>query len=235
MFARRDGTVVAFAAWTSYEGSTREQVDVASVLVAADRSQSLAMALGSATDPNDYRLPTSDRDHDEIGKEDWTVRGWLRADESEVHLDRQDPFASGLTARVPAPSDHIARSLGLTADKGDRRWSDGRSVRMRVETWSDGKDDERTRGRGNGRRLLATRAILDRLMEATRTHMLFEVRIRRDGAPSSYGRRAPDGRKDDIEETRIVLLRPGEPPWTAPRGSGARRGHRRGARARDLE
>jgi hypothetical protein len=231
LFERRDGTVVAFADWTAYQGSTREQVDVSGVLVSAGRSRSLAMALGSATNPNDYRLPTSDGDHDQVGKEGWTIGGWMALDDGEVRLDRQDPFASGLTARVPAPSGKIARLLDLAANEGGRRWSDARGVRMRAETWSDGKDDERTRGRGNGRRLLATRAILDRLMEATGTHMLFEVRIRRDGAPTSYGRRARDGSKDDIEETRIVLLRPGEPPWTAPRGSGARRGHRRGARA----
>jgi hypothetical protein len=231
LFDRRDGTVVAFADWMAYRGSTRQQVDVSGVLVSAGRSQSLAVALGSATNPNDYRLPTSDGDHDEVAKDGWTIRGWMNVDEGEVRLDRQDPFASGLTARVPAPSGKIARLLDLAADEGERRWSDMRGVRMRAETWSDGKDDERTRGRGNGRRLLATRAILDRLMEATGTHMLFEVRIRRDGAPTSYGRRVRDGSKDDIEETRIVLLRPGEPPWTAPRGSGARRGHRRGARA----
>ncbi len=231
LFDRPDGNVVVSAEYTTYAGGRREQVTVHSMLVPVGRSLSLAMALGSARDPNDYALPTTEGDSDEIEKDGWTVKGWLRSDEGGIRLDRHDPFAAGITARVPAPSHEIAKLLGLSADRRGHRWHDARGVRMRADIWSDGKDEEGTRGRGNGRRLVATRAVVDRIMTVTDKHMLFEVRISRDAAPTRYGRNDRDGKNDDIEETRIVLLRPGKPPWTAPRGSGARRGDRRGTRS----
>lgn len=173
------GLIVASADWETHRSTMRQRVDIDCVLVTPDRSEDLARALQSAKDHNDYRLPTSDTDEDQVDECDWQIRGWLRSDERERKLDRHDPWAGGLYPRIPMPGDRALAAMGLTGDPSERFWCDARGrIKLRAEIWSDGDEDDRDVVHDRGRRLLSTRSSLDRLMRRTGKHLLFEVRLR---------------------------------------------------------
>jgi hypothetical protein len=212
------GLTHASADWEVHSGTMRQRVDIDCVLVTADRSGDLARALQSAHDHDDYRLPTSDTDGDQIDDGDWQIRGWLRFDESERRLDRHDPWAGGLYARIPVPGDRALAAMGLTSDLPERFWRDARGgLKLRAEIWSDGDEDDRDLVHDRGRRLLATRIALDRLMNHTGKHLLFEVRLRVERVETRHTRYMEKEAFDEVRITRYLVLRPGQPAEPAPR------------------
>jgi len=226
------GRIVASAHWETHRGFIQQRVDVISVLVSADRSGDLARALQSATNHDDYRLPTSEGDEGEINRDDWTLRGVMRDDESERHLDRYDPWAAGLRARIPAPGSSVLTAIGATGDPMDRFWHDSRgSMKLRAEVWSDGEEGDRDLVHDRGQRLLATRGALDRLMKVTGTHLLLEIRLRMDRVETRHSRYSEKEKMDAINATRYVVLRPGRQPEFPPVGARTRRGARSRARS----
>ncbi|WP_231420789.1 hypothetical protein [Sphingomonas sp. Leaf205] len=223
-----DGLMHASADWEVHRGTMRQHVQINSVLVTADRSGDLARALQSADDHDDYRLPTSDADGDEILEGDWAIRGWLRSDERERRLDRHDPWAGGLHAQIPAPGESALAAMGVSGDEVERLWHDARGrVRLRAEVWSDGGDDDDDRVRDRGRRLLATRGALDRLMERTGKHLLFEVRLQVERVETRHTRYMEKEAFDDVRITRYVVVRLGHPAEAAPGNARTRKGSRR--------
>lgn len=221
------GRIVASADWETHRGFIQQRVDVVSVLVSADRSGDLARALQSATNHDDYRLPTSEGDEGEIDRDGWTLRGVMRDDEGERHLDRYDPWAAGLRARIPAPGSSMLTAIGATGDPMERFWRDARgSVKLRAEVWSDGEEGDRDLAHDRGQRLLATRGALDRLMKVTGTHLLLEVRLRMNRVVTRHSRYSEKEKMDAINATRYVVLRPGcrleFPPVVARPRRGAR-------------
>lgn len=219
------GRIVASADWETHRGYIQQRVDVVSVLVSADRSADLARALQSATNHDDYRLPTSEGDEAEIDRDGWSLRGVMRDDEGERHLDRYDPWAAGLRARIPAPGSLILGAIGATGDPMDRFWRDSRgSVKLRADVWSDGEEGDHDLVHDRGQRLLATRRALDRLMKVTGTHLLLEVRLRMERVENRHSRYSEKEKMDAINVTRYVVLRPGcrsefPPVATRPRRS----------------
>jgi len=225
------GLILASADWETHRSTLRQRVDIDCVLVTADKSADLARALQSAQDHNDYRLPTSDTDEDQVNEGDWQIRGWLRSDERERRLDRHDPWAGGLYPRIPVPGDLALAAMGLTSDVYQRFWSDVRGhIKLRAETWSDGDEDDRDLVHDRGRRLLATRSSLDRLMRNTGKHLLFEVRLRVDRNDTRLTRYMEKEPFNEVRITRYLVLRPGQPAEAAARYARTRRSPRRRAR-----
>lgn len=225
------GLIVASADWEAHRSTMRQRVDIDCVLVTPDRSEDLARALQSAQDHNDYRLPTSDTDEDQVDECDWQIRGWLRSDERERKLDRHDPWAGGLYPRIPMPGDRALAAMGLTGDPSERFWCDARGcIKLRAEIWSDGDEDDRDVVHDRGRRLLSTRSSLDRLMRRTGKHLLFEVRLRVDRIDTRHTRYMEKEPFNEVRITRYLVLRPGQPAEAAARYARTRRSPRRRAR-----
>jgi len=221
------GKVVASAFWEAHRGFIRQRVDVVSVMVSADRSGDLARALQSAVNHDDYRLPAAEGDESEVDCDGWTLRGVTRDDHGERHLDRYDPWAAGLKARIPAPGPSMVKAIGATGDAMDRFWRDTRgSVKLLSEVWSDGEEGDHDLAHDRGQRLLATMGALDRLMKVTGMHLLLEVRLRMDRVETRHSRYSEKEKMDAINATRYVVLRPGcrpeFPPVVARAGRGAR-------------
>lgn len=225
----------ASADWEVHRGTMRQRVNIDCVLVTADRSEDLARALQSAHDHDDYRLPASDTDGDQVDERDWQIRGWLRSDERERRLDRHDPWAGGLYARIPVPGDHALTAMGLTGDLSEKFWRDARGdIKLRAEIWSDGDENDRDLVHDRGRRLLATRSALDRLMRRTGKHLLFEVRLRVEQVETRHTRYMEKEAFDEVRITRYLVLRPGQPAEAAPRNARTRGGARRRTRPRPI-
>ena len=230
------GLIVASADWEAHRGSVRQRVDVDCALVTADWSADLARALQTAFDHNDYRLPTYEGDSDEISEGAWSIGGWLQPDGPDRHLDRRDPWAGGLSTRIPAPGQTALMSMGVYADQAERIWRDGQGgLKLRAEIWSDGEESDRDLVHDRGRRLLATRGALDRLMNRTGKHLLFEVRFRTERYETRHTRYMDQEAFDAVRITRYVVLQPGTPPHAAPRSPRARGGSRRRTRPRRVQ
>lgn len=236
LLTRLDGMVVGSADWEVHEGSLQQHISIGSCLVSADRSDDLARALQTARDHSDYRLPNSEGDHDEIDDGDWLLRSWLRSDERERRLDRFDRWADGLRARVPAPGATATEVLSLTADRSQRNWLDPeeRAV-LRAEIWSEGDESDDQSLHDRGWRLLATRDALDRLMERTDKHLLFEVRLRTSRIETRYTRHMGKEKFDAVHLTRFLLLRPRGDFEAVPGIARARRRSRRPAASRSVQ
>lgn len=221
------GMIVASADWDTHRGFIQQRVYVDCVLVSADRSRDLARALQSATNHDDYRLPTSEGDEGEIARDGWILRGVMRYDQGERHLDRYDPWAAGLRARIPTPGSSMLAAVGATGDLMERVWRDARgSVKLRAEVWSDGEEGDRDLVHDRGQRLLASRGALDRLMKVTGTHLLLEVRLRMDRVETRHSRYSEREKMNAITATRYVVLRPGSRPEFPPVVARPRRGAR---------
>lgn len=230
------GLIVASGDWESHRGTVRQRVDVGSVLVTADRSADLARALQSAFDHDDYRLPTYKGDSDEILEGAWSIGGWIRPDGPDRHLDRRDPWAGGLSSRIVAPGQTALASMGVSADQTERVWRDRRgNLKVRAEIWSDGEETDRDLVHDRGRRLLATRGALDRLMNRTGKHLLFEMRFRTERYETRHTRYMDQEAFDAVRITRYVVLQPGTPPQASPRSPRARGGPRRRTRSRTVQ
>ena len=230
------GLIVAAADWEAHRGTVRQSVDVDCVLVTADRSADLARALQTALDHHDYRLPKYEGDSDEISHGPWAVRGWLRGDGPDRHLDRRDPWAGGLSSRIPTPGPAAQASMGVSADQAERVWRDAQGkLKLRAEAWSDGEETDQDLVHDRGRWLLATRGALDRLMKRTGTHLLFEVQFRAERYETRHTRYMNQEAFDAVRITRYVVLQPGYPAQAAPRGARTRRGPSRPTRSRTIQ
>ena len=231
-----DGLLVASADWECFDGDIRQRVDVDSVLVSADRSDDLARSLQSARDHQDYRLPTTEGDEDETDEDRWRIRGWLRPGDPERGIDRHDPWAAGLSPRIPAPGEQARSLLGVEPDAQERAWCDANgTLQLRANVWSDGEENDRDLLHDRGRRLLARRSALDGLMRRTGLHLLLEVQLQIDRVETRYNRYRDSEKFDAVNVTRYVVLRPGHEPEAAPRRPGARRGARRRTRPGAVE
>lgn len=227
LILQSSGRIVASADWETHRGFIQQRVDVDCVLVSADRSAALARALQSATHHDDYRLPTSEGDEGEIDREEWTLRGIMRREEDDRRLDRYDPWAAGLRARLPVPCRSMLAAIGATGDRMERVWRDARgSVKLLAEVWSDGEEGDRDLVHDRGQRLLATRGALDRLMKVTGMHLIMEVRLRMDRVETRHSRYSDKEKMDAVKATRYIVLRPGSGPEFPPAGARARRGAR---------
>lgn len=230
-----DGQVVASADWEAHRGSVRQSFDVISVLVSADRSMDLARALQSARDHDDYRLPTSESDEDQLSEDGWHVRSWLRFNDKERRIDRHDPWAGGLSGRIIAPGKEACALLGLADDGEERTWCDAAgSPEFRSQAWSSGEEHEEML-HDRGKRLLASRAALDRLMERSGMHLLFELRLRVERVETRHTRHIKKEKFHAVKLTRYFVLRPGQSFEAAPGPSRNGRRARRTARPRSVE
>jgi hypothetical protein len=228
----RRGRLVASGRWSSHRGRHRERVRINSVLASSDRSLPLALALQTARNHDDYLIPTSDDDDDQIDREGWQLKAWLRRDGREPGIDKWDPWAEGLSADVPAPGTSATEWLGLTADAGERRWIDEkRVVRLLSEVWSDGAEDRTGEWLPDqGCRLVGSRTSVDRLMRKTGLDMIVEMRVHREVIRSRYDSSLRSDRENEVHLTQIYLLRPGQAPFFVQGGRRSRRGTRRRAR-----
>ncbi|WP_454280314.1 hypothetical protein [Sphingomonas sp. Marseille-Q8236] len=231
-----NNTMHASADWEVHYGTIRQRVDINCVLVTPEKSDDLARALQTAHNHNDYRLPTTEDDHDAIDVPGWSVSGWIRADERSRALDRFDPWAGGLYPRTPVPGEKAMAAVGVAGDRAAREWRDARGgLKLRAEIWSDGDGDDQDGAHDSGRRLLASRSALDALMRREGRDLLFEVRLRAERIETRHTRYMDKEPFDELRITRYVVLRPGQPAKATARSHRTRRGPRRRARPRPVE
>jgi hypothetical protein len=227
-----EGRFAAAANWEVHRGSLCQNVVIDSVLVSPDRSSDLARALQNAQDHDDYRLPSADDQFEAVEKADWFLRGWIRRPDRERRLDRHDVWAGGLRAAVPVPGADAHEVLELTEDRPSRTWAepDGQQV-LRAEVWSDGEQHDDEALHDHGMRLMAKRSTLDKLMERTDKHLLFEVSFRVDRRETRYTKYMTKEEFDAVNLKRYLVLRPGSGPLIAPRLDRTRKRARRAAQS----
>jgi hypothetical protein len=199
--------VIVAGWWMQYAGKRRQRVCIESALVTPDRRDALIRALVSTINRHDYRIPDFGDDC-EIDQGGYVFKGWVSEHGNEERIDAQDPWAAGLGARTLAPAQSFATLLQLHPVALQRSWHDanGEPV-LWSEIWSDGDDDEARRP-SSGRRLIATRALLDRLMEASGQSLLIQASIERKLSPYSYESKFSKEDNHGSEVTSIITLQP---------------------------
>lgn len=165
--------------WTARCGSLLRSVAVSSALVSRGTAPALVRALETVEDPHAYRLPDSDQ-HFEIGVPGYVLRGWVSDNDAMADFDARDPWAGDLPLGTLKPRSWIANRFGINDDKEDGRWTcNDPTLFMRRQSWSTGEryGDEET---DRGDRLLASRAIIDKICGTTGMALLREVTVTHD-------------------------------------------------------
>ncbi|WP_284324914.1 hypothetical protein [Cypionkella aquatica] len=165
--------------WTARSGSLLRSVTVSSALVSRGTAPALVRALETVEDPHAYRLPDSDQ-HFEIGVPGYVLRGWVSDNDAMADFDARDPWAGDLPLGTLKPRSWIANRFGINDDKEDGRWTCNDPTHfMRRQSWSTGEryGDEET---DRGDRLLASRAIIDKICGTTGMALLREVTVTHD-------------------------------------------------------
>lgn len=202
--------------WEQFEGQTRSTVRVASALATSERSNALAGALQSTKDHFDYKLPDFEEDH-EIDVDGFVFKGWIGSSGSdERNLDEYDPWAVDISTSAPVPALPFVELLNLEPGNLQRVWLDeqgNEQIWSNVWTESTGfpnlRHDEDER-HGNGKRLVANRQTLDRLMRSTGLNLIVEATKTRKTIYSRYDSPLEREKKNEPPITRIFVLRPGE-------------------------
>ncbi len=176
--------------WTARSGALLRCITVASALVSRRTAPALVRALLTVEDPHDYRLPDSD-EHFEIGVPGYVLRGWVSDNDAVADFDARDPWAGDLRLGTLKPRSWIANRLDLNGDEESGRWTGADpTFFMRRQSWSIGErhgDEEHDRGD----RLLASRAMIDKICGTTGMALLCEVTVTHD----LVGKNTWDGKK----------------------------------------
>ncbi|WP_378954579.1 hypothetical protein [Pelosinus sp. sgz500959] len=81
-----------------------ESMHISSALVNPDTASALLRALQTAVNPNDYRVPSDEKDELEIFSEGFELKGWLRVMEANSEgIDKDDPLSNHISSSLVIP------------------------------------------------------------------------------------------------------------------------------------
>lgn len=198
-------TVWQYAAQTVAGAS--ETTTIHSALVNRDRCRSLLVAMQTANSSFDHGIPAhGDVYRDELGAEEYQLKGWIDDNSHDTKADRSDPLHGKITFPTPQPAGYIRDLLDLTSDADARIWATTATTPAFVSTvWNDKTDQGRGRETGTvGNRLAADPKVLSTILDETAMNLVVKVTIDRYRYDSSGKRLHTD---DDDDEHDIQFDR----------------------------
>jgi hypothetical protein len=226
----RENAIVVAGWWAANAGRRRQRTSINSALVTADRTDALARALQTAASPQLYKVPDFG-DHLEIDQDHYEFKGWISETGHDRALDEFDPWAADMSSRLFVPAPPFAEMLSIKPDLAQRIWRDETGEpQLWLEIWSEGTGEDESRA-GGGKRLIASTALLDRLMAITGQNVLFEISVERKLAYDEHERRWRKEGRNASEITGIFTLKREGGLTSSPRGNRSRREARRRTRA----
>lgn len=180
--------VVVAGHWVVSHEPRREEVDVSSALVTPETALSLLRSRQCSADiDRDPPLPSAGSDN-ELEDEGFVLKGWIVDNSSEAELDQFDPWAADIRYPPLCPAKFVEEQLSLQQDDEQRAWRIAGIgvVELSSRTWAQppaGRREDKEPSRG--RRLEASKDLIQQLLVSTGMKLLVEVSIRRRLA-SSY-------------------------------------------------
>lgn len=168
--------------WVVSHEPRREEVDVSSALVTSDTALSLLRSRQCSVDiDRDPPLPSAGSDN-ELEEEGFVLKGWIADNSSEAELDQFDPWAADIRYPPLYPADFVEAQLALERDTERRAWRKTGTgiVEMSSRTWAhppSGRREDKEPSRG--RRLVASKELVQQLLASTGMKLIIEVSIRR--------------------------------------------------------
>jgi hypothetical protein len=202
------GMVTVWGYWTSAFGRLTEDCHVRSALVSPGRSHALLRALQSADNHYDCLIPDAEDDR-QIDMGLFRLKGWIVHRSQDRGVDREDPWAGGISYPAPRPSQEVVKTMNLRADREHRNWraDEAEPTAVTAETWETfrEKDDEASEERGS--RIQASLDFIGQLLCKFGMDMIVEVEIKRRRSFSRYESRNDDDIKPFPPSTRIFLIK----------------------------
>ncbi len=194
-----DGPIIVLGAWHDANGGRREDVSIASALVAPERSLALLRALQTAASSHLFFLPSFGRggDIDHSGLE---LTGWIVWPETGNRLDEFDPWAAGISCPSPYLAPFAEEQLSnLRAQKPELK------AEAISRNWREPPVHHDDRAPQDGHLLAIESDCLFALLGRLEKDLIVEVRVEREG--KRYGSDKHDWRHPREPNFRIYLFR----------------------------
>ncbi|MDT8332902.1 hypothetical protein RQ831_17745 [Roseomonas gilardii] len=166
-------------------GDRSHRSRLSSALVDPSTGSSLLRALQTVDDSWDYRLPDEGDSDFEFDDPPLRLLGWLRSPQRDEGIDGHDPYKGYARRLETLPGERVRRACGLLRDDAGapRWWRAASPVPMFIhETWGEGeRDDDGSRTRSVGQRLLVHREQLADFLRAEGLDLVIEVEVTRSG------------------------------------------------------
>jgi hypothetical protein len=169
--------VVVSGYWKTWDGL---DVNVFSAMVPNAQVREAAWAL-TLLNGHDVWLPHTEHE-DRYHRNMKPVKAWLTSVQyaRESGIDETDPYAVSTTRAGDQPSDEVCKALGLKAiDPFERLWANKDGIGFRSEAWGYVSGSGRHERSWEGRRSLATPALIRNLCKASDSSLLIIVFVRR--------------------------------------------------------
>lgn len=212
--ADRKGMIVVEGLHRTGSSEFALDAQIQSALVQPETATSLLRALQTIEEPVRYGIPhEGDNERLQIDKPPYRLLGWTSSRSSGSGIDKVDPLRDGVNGIGYAPGRNARKSLKheLRAD-GTMVWrKTGEDVSYVCEQWSDGVDDDGTRGSlvySHGERLWASVETLQEYLRQTGFDLVLDVRLDRRKGRRSY-ERVHQEKAAEKRFGRLFLLRKG--------------------------
>ena len=180
-----------WGSWREVSGDREQFVRISSALVSPERSRSLVLALQTATNPMDYRIPPAG-DELEINAGAFQLQGWVATDSGSEGIDEYDSWAGVVHYPSIRPASWLCDEFALSSDSECRVWqnrSDPDGVQFRSVTWGRKEQEREFRTPETGSRLEMQREALFACLERLDRELVFEVQVERKFRRDSYRNR----------------------------------------------
>lgn len=175
-------TVIAAGHWVTCEEPRREEVSISSALVSVDSARALLYTRQTSSDfQREQSLPYVGWSQ-ESEVPGFELKGWVINRDRRDSLDRFDPWTGDIHFPPLNPAAFACTLLKLDADDEQRHWRQQghSSVELNSRVWGNTPTHRRDdREVNHGRRLEASRNILQQLLERSGMSLVFAVSIRR--------------------------------------------------------
>ena len=180
--------LVVWGRWNFAESSREERVSISSALVNSETGRFLLRALQTATNPHDYKIPSSG-DELEINSQSYQLKGWVWETSKEHGIDERDPWAGDIGYPPLRPARWFQEKFSLAADYEERNWLspefEDRSV-LRSLVWGRKSDRDYHSTPETGARLLVEKDCLKSWLGSLSMNLIIEIQIGREFKRDSY-------------------------------------------------
>ncbi len=175
-----DGRICVDGFWENWQEPYCEVIWIASALVSPETSAALMTALMSYRNSHDYKLPDYNEEDWEFHNTPFTLRGWLKNENSKGGLDNFDLWAGGIRYPNTEPGEYYIDDLELTANNLNTQWFDNKgNLVIECMNWSRSRRENNKLEHKTGSKLLVTTQMAQLLCQKTGMSLIIEVQIER--------------------------------------------------------
>jgi hypothetical protein len=208
-FVFGDQSICVWGNWNYSEGDREERIRISSALVSVKHAHSLMRALQTASNPYDYRIPSSG-DELEIDSGLYQLKGWIWETSREHGIDEHDPWAGDIGYPPLRPARWFSNKNDLQSDYECRVWhssaSGGEPV-LYSYVWGRKSEKNEYVSPETGTRLLAGVEPLKTWLSSIGMDLIIEVQISRDFRRDSYRSRQAGTTEYLLPYTLIVIFK----------------------------